>query len=211
MSAAILTLLDTAAIASGGAVVNIPVLGAKYGNGSEKFGAGRPAILEVNRLYDGAFDATTGTVPILNGTIAVYGADLPHPDTGAASAVQRMLGSAGTTGRTVFTTTTDMTYTAFSNNNYIVLQNGVPLLQGSSAGQFAVTDGTGKSIITLGTAAAANDKIDIYKVTPVQILADGAHGFEKTQISRCYDAMWVLPTYTSSKLSRTLVVLRPAA
>jgi hypothetical protein len=211
MSSALLAILDQAAIASAGPAAFTPVICSRNGNGSEKFGAGRPAILEVLRIQDGAFDATSGTVPILNGTIGVWGADLPHPDTGAPSKVQRFPGSAGATGRTVFTTTTDMPYVALSANNYIVLKNGVPLPPIAGVTGFAITDGTLKTIITLGTAAAVNDKIDVYFVVPVEVLADGGHTVEKTQISRCYDAMWVIPAYTSSKLSRTLVVLRPAA
>jgi hypothetical protein len=205
----LLKLLDTAAIASAGPAAFTPVIGSRNGQGSECFGAGRPAILECLRIQDGAFDATSGTVPILNGTIGVWGADLAHPVTGAPSKVQRFPGSAGATGRTVFTTTTDMPYVALSANNYIVLVNGVPLPPIAGATGFAISDGTLKTIITLGTAIAVNDQLDVYFVTPVQILADGGHTVEKTQIDRCYDAMWVIPAYTSSKLSRTLVSLRP--
>lgn len=198
------TVLDTVRLTGGAPVVFAPVEVGKTGVGSERVAAGRPCILCIARDSD-------GTAAVVDGTIAVYGANLPHPDTGGASAVQKFLGSDGSSGRTVFDPTlADMPYAAFSNNNWMVRINGTFLTQGAGAGKFQVSNpSTTQARITLGTAAAANDIVEIFKVTPTQILADGAHANEQSEITS-KSVLWVLPSYASSNLSRTLVTVRAA-
>jgi hypothetical protein len=187
MAEGLLTICNLAAAA---AQTTTPVLCGALGVGAEKFGAARPAQLHVDRDRDGASGA-------IQGTIGIFGAMLPHPNSGSLSTVQRFLATAS---QTVFDPTlADMPYAALSNNNWIVLKNGVPLAPTSG---FTVTNpSTTQARITLGVAAAANDRIDIYRVTPVTILADGANPFYHDQIV-CYTAMWAVTTGATSSKSQ---------
>ncbi len=200
MSASLVTILDQARVTGGASASTKPVLVGRFnGDGSERVGPGRKVKLVVNRDRDG----TSGA---LDGTIIVYGALLPHPESGN-SGMQKMIGSDGATGRTVFTTA--LAYAAFSNYNWIVLVNGAVIEQGAGAGKFQVTDSGGFGVITFGTALAVNDTVEIFKVTPVELLASGAHPFNRSVIDG-KNVYWVAYTVASTNLAKTRVDLEPA-
>lgn len=199
MSAALLSIMDTARATGGTDGSTKPVLVGRFsGDGSERLASGRPCLLEIQR----GRDETNG---VLEGTVAVWGVNLSHPDS-AATTVQVFKGSDGATGRTVFTTT--FTYAAFANYNYIVIVNGVVIEQGAGAGKFTVSDVGGVSVITFGTALNINDRVEIHQITPVEILAAGAHEFERTQIVG-KDLYWVAKVHATGDISRTLITLTP--
>lgn len=201
MSAGLVSILDQARITGGANKETIPVLvGRFHGDGSERVGPGRPVILETLRDRDG----TTGA---LDGTVGVYGALLPHPQSGNSGMVV-MKGEDGTTGRTIFTTT--LAHAAFDNNNWIVIVNGVVHEHGAGAGKYVYSDASGFGRITFGTALQINDVVEIYKITPVELLAVGAHAIEKTRIIG-KSVYWVDYVVASTNLSRTLVTIRPEA
>jgi hypothetical protein len=200
MSATLVNVTDLARITGGANASTKPVLVGRYnGDGSERVGPGRKVKLVVNRDRDG----TTGA---LDGTIIAYGALLPHAESGN-SGMQKMIGSDGATGRTVFTT--GLVYAAFSNYNWVVLVNGAVIEQGAGAGKFTVSDSGGFAVITFGTALAVNDTVEIYKVTPVEILATGAHPFNRSVVDG-KNVYWIAYAVAATNLSKTRVDLEPA-
>lgn len=134
----------------------------------------------------------------------VYGANLPTFASGDAEYC-RQLGSDGATGRTVFTTT--LAYAAFSNYNFIVLQNGTVLEQGAGAGKYQVSDSGGKAVITLGTAAAVGDTIETHLVTPATVItfATATVQFDK-DLKQGYDLMWYAADATTSPSATNVYV-----
>lgn len=77
---------------------------------------------------------------------------------------------------------------------------------------FGVTSGVGaKAIITLGAAPLAGSIYEVYKVTPVEVLADGVHVYEKVQ-TLGYDLYWGVATGdgTTYDLSAVRAELEPA-
>ena len=148
-----------------------------------------------------------GTSGALNGTLIVWGANLPHPNS-ANTSVQVMKGSDGTTGRTIFATA--LAYAAFSNYNMVILVNGLVIEQGAGAGKWTVADAAGLSTVTFGTALNADDVVEFYKVTPVEALASGGHNSTITSIIG-RTLFWIARTVDSATFSRTLVTLTPEA
>lgn len=199
-------ILDTARVTGAAATVtSSPILIGKTTVGTERTSAARPVMLDVKRDRDG----TTGA---LDGTIAVYGANLPNPDMDPNGISQVFKGDGIITA--LNTAAAAMLYAAFLNNNFIVIQNGVVLVQGAGAGKFTLLDvdggtSTSKNVrIVLGTAAPANARIEVYKVTPVEVLADGAYPFNRSQVQG-KTAMWTLITTTAGAYAKTLVQLEP--
>lgn len=188
----------------------IAALAEAFATASGIGGSGAPLDTRANRQYSGLVEISVERAGSTGGG-TVYGVNLPHKQNGAASAIQIFLGSDGTTGRTVFTTSTDMPYAAFSNYNYIVLLNGVVLVQGAGAGKYQISDGTNKTVITLGTAAAVNDVLEVYFVTPVAMytFASAAITFKKTQVQG-KELIWYAADSTTAP-SSTNVYVRPVA
>lgn len=209
MSAGLLSVADLARITGGANALTTPLLSnpPPRGSGGEKVAAGRPCVLRVNRDRDGASGA-------LDGTIAVYGVNLPHPEamTEAQGRVFRGDGAANGATRTKYDLSTSILYRAFSNYNIVVIINGVVLQHGAGAGKYTVTDnadGTSTALpmrILLGTAAAATDVIEVYLVTPVELMASGAHGVERVGITG-KSLYWVSYAVAATNLSRTLVTV----
>lgn len=209
MAASFINVADLARITGGTSQQTVPILSnpAPRGSGGEQIAAGRPCILRVNRGRDG----TTGA---LDGTIAVYGANLPHPEAMSEAQGRIFRGDAAANGatRTKYDLSASILYRAFSNYNIIVIINGVVLAQGAGAGKYTLTDnadGTSTSLplrILLGTAAAATDIIEVYLVTPVQLMASGAHEIERAGIVG-KSLYWVDYAVASTNLSRTLVTV----
>lgn len=126
----------------------------------------------------------------------VYGANL---NTDAAGDLKfcRLKGSDGATGRTVFTTT--LAHVAFANYNLIVLKNGAVIQQGAGAGKFTVTSSSGSLEITLGTAAAVGDVIEVHLVVPVALYtwADAAIQFKQVE-KQGYELLWFAADATAT-------------
>ena len=167
---------------------------------------GQPCILEVQRDRDG----TTGA---LDGTAAIFGADLPQAGYYKAGAVWNGM-AADPGGSTAMTFDTDIDYAAFSNNNWLVEVNGVfqaYLATPLAATDFAVSDNGGKARITLGTTTlrcAFGASVTVYKVTPTEILAAGGNAQVTTEIVG-KSVYWLKYVVASTNLSRTLAVVRP--
>lgn len=203
MSTGIVQFLNQARLTSGGPTTSLPVLiGRNPRDGSERMASGRPCRLKVWRAPDGASPVAP------EGTIAVYGKNLPAID-GRNTSNQRMVGADGATGRTVFTT--GLAYVAFSNYNWMVLVNGTVIEQGAGAGKYQVSNSGGFAVITFGTALATTDKVQIAYSVPTELMADGAHPYEDTQILG-KDLVWALMTHDggSSDLSATKAYIQPS-
>jgi hypothetical protein len=146
--------------------------------GSEKTRENQHVMLEINRLRDG----TTGA---LDGTIAIYGADLPEKTRPDAT---HHLSEIVLPGSGAYTFDTTIAYAAFSNYNWIVKVAGTILAYKSTpdaATNWAVSDNGGLARITIGTSGARpvdGSQLEVYKVTPVEILADGANEVVRTEI-----------------------------
>ena len=207
MSAGLVKLADLARVTGGANTSLKPILLKRYsgaptlgGDGSERITAGRPCLLEISRGRDG----TTGA---LDGTVGIWGANLPHPD-GPALNVQTFKGDGVAVN--FEPDLTRMPYAAFSNYNWIVIQDGVPLTGPAGAGNFTVTNpGTTQARIVLGTAAPVGSKIEVYLVTPVAVKAVAANETERDPVT-AYDAMWLSYVVAATNLSRTLATLTPA-
>lgn len=171
----LVAIVEGAATAS---AVSIPVLGGRAN--ARLLG---PILLEIERA------GSTG-----GGT--VYGANLPIFASGDTKYC-RQLGSDGATGRTVFTTT--IPYVAWSNNNIILLQNGVVIEQGAGAGKFQVSNVGSVVVITMGTAAAVGDLIETHLVTPVALLtfATATTQFDKVKAAGA-EVFWYASGATTS-------------
>ncbi len=194
--------LNQTRLTSGGPTYSLPVLiGASPRDGSERIAAGRPCRLCIQREFDGASAA-------IEGTINIFGKNLPAID-GKNSGNQRMVGADGTTGRTIFAT--NLTYVAWANYNWVVLVNGVVIANGSGAGKCQISDGSPLAIVTFGTALAVTDKVQITYGVPVELMADGAHPFEDTQIIG-KDLVWAKMSHAASidDLSATKGWIKPA-
>lgn len=188
-----------------------------YTGQNELVGASRPTILRVNRDRDG----TTGA---LDGSIAVWGANLPNPEMGqplgnayattAAQTVQRLQAIAAQVNFD-----TDFDFVDFSNYNWIVTVAGAAAPEtirevlasaGTATGtQCKTVTNAGKLRITFATAPGAGQIVTVYKVTPVEIMADGAHPFERVVILG-KSVLWVVKTYATNNLSKTQVTVEPA-
>lgn len=200
MPAGIVLIADQARIAAGANTTTRPVLVGRFnGDGSERMGPGRQVILTINRRRDG----TSGA---LEGTIAIWGVNLPHP-VGANANVQVFRGLDGTTGKTVFTSA--LAHVAFGNFNWLVIQNGNVLNQGAGAGNYQISNAGGFGVVTLGTAAADNDVIEVYFVVPVVIRADGANEVLREQVIG-RQVTWMVSTVVSTNCSGSYVTITPA-
>lgn len=221
------------------------------GSGSERTRAGKQAILDIRRF----FKATATTDNAVDGTIGVWGANLPDALSGG-----RVLGNAFTTPATptvaIFkavaqaknasTNTFDCTDTGqgtglglttadsaadpttgtfcqvadttfLATNMWVVVLNGeiLPYNAGvptASNYSFGVSSG----VVTIYTknadaaTIAAGADVAIYLIAaPTQILADGAHVFERSQITS-KDLLFVVPG-TAQTEGRTQVTLEHAA
>lgn len=172
---------------------------------NQRFRDAMPALLEVLRSRDG----TTGA---LDGTIAVMGAKLPNPNMPSSTVMlsRVVLPGAGV----AYTIDTNIDYAAFSAGNWLVVIGGVVmdyLASPSAATDFAVSDNSGKARITVGTTSnrpTDGARIEIYKVTPVTLLADGANEITTPVEIVGKSVYWVVGTHGSNLLSATRVVLR---
>ncbi len=179
---------------SGGPTYTIPKLIGGAG------ASGRPCRLKVVRPLDGAS-------ALLEGTVAVFGTNLPHIN-GPNAASQRFVGADGATGRTIFTTI--LAYAAWANYNFIILVNGVVIENGSGAGKCQISDVGGFAVITFGTALAVADVMQVAYAVPTEVLADGAHVYEDTEIVG-KDLLWLVGTHDggSSDLSAVQAWVQP--
>lgn len=124
-----------------------PVRTGERGLGSERTAAGKRAVLTIARQTNGA-----GANPVVTGTVAVWGADLPNPVAGTplGNAYASSVSPASFTfigdGSTA-TVQTDIPYVAFSNNNFICETQAFKI-----SGTFAVAT-TGVATGTSGVAS----------------------------------------------------------
>lgn len=134
----------------------------------------------------------------------VYGANLPTVGSSTGS-YTRFKGSDGATGKTVFTS--DQAYVAWSNHNWILLQNGVVIDNGAGAGKFQISNVGGFAVVTLGTGAGDNDTIELHKVTPVAVLtfADATTQFKKAE-GIGYEVMWYVADATTTPSSTNVYI-----
>lgn len=206
MSAGIITISDLARITGGANASVRPVLTTRPGgappfggDGSERITCGRPAILEISRARDGATGA-------LDGTVAIWGANLPHPD-GAASSVNVFRGDGAAVN---FDFPASFIFAAFNNFNWVVIQDGVVLDQGAGAGKYTITNPASTTArIVLGTIAPIGSKIEGYLVTPVAVKVVGNNEAERSQII-ANTLTWLSYVVASTNLSRTIATLKPA-
>lgn len=151
--------------------------------GDHRIDGGMPVELEIARSQ--SQDASSG-VPDDDGTVAVWGADLPSAF--LQSSAERHLGVAA---QTVYDSNLD--YVAFSNYNWIVTVDGTLIEQGAGAGKFQVSDNSGSARITFGTAQAAGADIRIHFVTPVAVQAATTAGvLHKIAPVTAKEVMWVV-------------------
>jgi hypothetical protein len=80
-----------------------------------------------------------------------------------------------------------------------VLKNGAVIQQGSGAGKFTVSSSSGSLEITLGTAAAVGDVIEVHLVVPVALLtwADAAIQFKQIE-KQGYELLWFAADATAT-------------
>lgn len=208
MSAGLLIIADLARITGGANLSVKPVMVKRYsgattggGDGSERIASGRPCILEINRDRDGASGA-------LDGTVGVWGVNLPHPDGGSSTAAVFRGDGATVNFEPPLAT---MPYAAFSNYNWIVIQDGVVIEQGAGAGKFTVTNPvTTQARIVMGTAPAAGSKLEVFLVTPLALRSVAANAQERTSVIG-KDLVWLSYVVAATNLSRTLASLKPEA
>jgi hypothetical protein len=162
-----------------GSAITGNTLGTPVYANSEKVGPGQPCVLEMDRTLT----LTSGSGS-LNGTVTIYGTDLPNKDY-AKSGSTFQTRAAAVTGATPLTIATDIDYAAFSNNNYIVDANGSLLTYKASGavtsgGMFTIFSGNGtvgalgKTVVMIGTTGsvlAVDTPVAIFKATPSQVLA----------------------------------------
>lgn len=146
------------------------------------FSGGMPVEAEIQR------EGTTGTA-------GIFGADRADMKYGDDTVT---FVSVGDGALAIFDTL--IPYEAFDNYNYIVRVNGVILEQGGGAGQFVISDQGGFARLTLGTAPEAGQEIEVYKVTPVEVLNGDADAIKKAQV-RSYEFLWL--TTTGATVSAT--------
>lgn len=208
MSAGLLTIADQARIVGGANASLKPVMVKRYsgaptggGDGSERIASGRPCILEISRDRDG----TNGA---LDGTVGVWGVNLPHPDGGATN-VAVFRGDGATVNFEPPLAT--MPFAAFSNYNWIVIQDGVVIEQGAGGGKYTVTNpATTQARIVMGTAPAAGSRLEVYLVVPLALRSVAANATELTSIIG-KDLVWLSYVVASTNLSRTRAHLKSEA
>lgn len=173
---------------------------------SEKLREGVPCLLDVRRDRDG----TTGA---LDGTVRIMGAPRENPRLGSSTSAFTRITNPG--AGVAFTFQTQIAYAGFSGNNFIVCVNGVPLdykAAPDAKTNWKVTNVGGLALITIGTTVLQPDvggQLEVFFVTPVEILADGAHGYDSpTEIIGAGFA-WVDYTVATTNLSATEVTIRP--
>lgn len=192
-----------ARLTSGTATLSIPAAAV-----NEKVRAGQPCILEVSRDRDG----TSGA---LDGTVGIYGADLPNQDYQKDG--QSWIGQTfdpGSGNAMIFDT--NLVYAAFSNYNFLV-QVGETFLERASsittAIQWNVTDNGGLARITIGTTTLRTGygrRVTVYKPTVNEILAVAANPAVRTEIVG-KSVYWFSGTHATNNLSRTLAMVSPRA
>lgn len=194
-----LKIMDQAALTTGGPTSTTPVFVGKPGIGSERLREGRPVLVSIDR--------DNGDGAALLGTIGVWGANLHNVFTGPLTACQKFRGADGATGKTVFSPSA-IPYAAQSNYNNIVVINGTPLTAGAGAGKYQVSNVGGLLVVTLGTAAADDDVIEVHRVVPVAMVADGANELIRNEVNG-KQLVWALGTHDggTSDLTRTIVSL----
>lgn len=197
------TIYDGARLTAGTATLSIPARRA-----NEKVAAGQPCILEITRDRDGASGA-------LDGTVGIFGADLPSADYYKAGST--WIGRTADPGAgNVMTFDTDLDFASFANYNFLV-QLGNSFLERLAtpltAIQYEVADNAGKARVTLGTTVLRTgygQRITIYKTVPTQILAVAANAAVRTAIigKSCY---WFSATHATNNLSRTIATIQARA
>lgn len=208
MSAGLLTIADQVRITGGANASLKPVMVKRYsgapaggGDGSERIASGRPCKLEISRDRDG----TSGA---LDGTVGVWGVNLPHPDSSATN-VAVFRGDGATVNFEPLLAL--MPFAAFSNYNWIVIQDGVVIEQGAGGGKFTVTNpSTTQARIVMGTAPANGSRLEVYLVTPLAIRSVAANATELVGVI-AKDLMWLSYVVASTNLSRTRAHLTPEA
>lgn len=187
------TIADLAAAA---AQTTVPVLL----NDNNKTKAAQQLRLLITRDRDG----TNGA---LVGTISVWGAPLPEDTRPDSTHIWTKTVDPGAS--TAVTIATGIPYAAWSNYNWQVKLAGVMLgykAAPDAANLFKVTDVGGYATITIGDTTnrpAFGAEVVIYKVTPVEIYADGANPFVDTEIIS-KSSMWVVTAGAGSP-SKSLV------
>jgi hypothetical protein len=198
MAAGILPVADAARVTGvAGPITTVPVRSnpPPLGSGGEKLAAGRPCTLQINRDRDG----TSGA---LDGTLVVWGVNLPHID-GRSTKCQKFIATAAQVNFEPLLA--NMPYVAWANFNWVVTVNGTILDQGAGAGKFTVTNpATTQARIVLGTASAAGDIVEVYFTVPEQLLASGAHPFARVGITG-KTLYWCVNTHAANNFSKTLV------
>ncbi len=194
------TILNQARLtAAGASAITVPGL-----HINEKVKAGQPCILEISRDRDG----TTGA---LDGTVAVFGADLPQPDYIKAG-VTWISQTFDPGGGVAMVFDTDIDFVAWANYNWIVRVGDTiqPYVASPAAAiDFTVANNGGKCRVTLGTTTLRvgfGQRITVYRITPTQILADGANAAIRTEIVG-KTVYWMSNTHTSTNISRTLATV----
>jgi hypothetical protein len=187
------------------------------GAGSERTRGMKRVLLNVGRNDDaggalaGAF-ALWGAEPSDVGTGQPLGNAFATPGTPTTQAFTAFVNTDGAASPLVgqANLNTEIPFVAFSNNNWLVAKNGVLLAQGAGAGKFTVTNNGGFARIVLGTNVATNDQYAVYFVTPVQLMADGAHSYENVSIlSRT--VMWTNWSTDQGAADRTVVTINHLA
>jgi hypothetical protein len=190
------TIANQARLTAGTATTTVPQL-----HINEKVKSGQPCILEVSRDRDG----TSGA---LDGTVAIFGADLPLPDYYKAGAAWVGV-TADPGGGNAMIFDTDIDFVAWANYNWIVRVGDTlqPYVASpAAAGDFTVANNGGKCRVTIGTTTLRlgyGQRVTVYRVTPNQILADGPNAIFRNEIvgKTCY---WQVGTHASNNLSRTV-------
>lgn len=159
----------------------------------------------------------TGTVAVTSGSAAVTGTSTVFTEQVAAGEDIVIAGNLYTilevTSDTALVLTTGALATnavarAFGESNQFLTYDSTP----DNGWDFSVSSGVGgKALITLGAAPLAGSEFDIFKVTPQEVLADGAHPFDRVQVLG-QDVYWLVGTHaaTIDDLSAVTVQLEPA-
>lgn len=161
------------------------------------------------------FSGLTGTVAVTAGSIAVTGTSTKFTEelhenediiiAGVRYTIARIASDTAlslTTGAAA----TNAAARAFGEADQMLTQDATP----DDAWDFGVTSGVdGNAIITLGAAPPARGELLVYRVTPTELLGDGEHAFERTQVLGG-DVVWAVGTHATNNLSRVEARLEPS-
>lgn len=191
-------------------VLSTPVAPGRAPYGSSEMGGGKPVILNIDRARDG----TSGA---LDGTIALLGAMVPDSMSGTAASVARFIATGASnlfdsdgvnlTFATVVPATLNWLVRIGGPGGLWAIYNAAP----STNVMYGITNPAGNvARVTIGGALlVAGTIVELFKVTPVTLLAAAANELIRQEIPANYEVVWCSEVPASTNQSATLVTIEP--